>query len=175
MLRKHETFRFAFLAPALFAIIGWNCGCRRPVSSSLSDLQHSKESAIRVESSAKSEPFSVRMTGHEFQWRIRYPGADGVLDTDDDIVSARNLHLPENREIILELCSDDFAYSLFLPHYDFIDVAMPDSPFIFEFTTDAKGNHRLLGAQMCGYTHPLLIGKLIVQSDDDFQSWLASL
>jgi heme/copper-type cytochrome/quinol oxidase subunit 2 len=104
----------------------------------------------------------VRITGHDYQWRIRYAGPDGVLETADDVLGSRDLYLPAHAQIRLELCSDDFAYTLYLPHQDLMEVAVPQMPCELEFQTDAPGSYELLGSQMCGYTHPLLIGKVKV-------------
>ena len=84
------------------------------------------------------------------------------LDTADDLLGARDLYLPAHAQIRLELCSDDFAYTMYLPHQDLIEVAVPDAPYQVEFQTDAPGTFELLGSQMCGYTHPLLIGQVKV-------------
>ena len=171
-VRQESSFLFARV---LLLLVVWNSGCGTqtpPRSKTGSDA--TAESARAINEIPLGEPLSVRITGHDFQWRIRYPGTDGILDTPDDVLGKRNLHLPEKREICLELCSDDFAYTLFVPHYDFLDVAMPGSPFEFDFTTQSTGDHKLLGSQMCGYTHPLLIGRLIIHTKTDFESWLAS-
>jgi heme/copper-type cytochrome/quinol oxidase subunit 2 len=104
----------------------------------------------------------VRVTGHDYQWRIRYAGPDGLLDSDDDLLNARNLFLPAHAQIHLELCSDDFAYTFCLPNQDLMEVAVPGLPFAIEFQTDDPGTHELLGSQMCGYIHPLLIGRVEV-------------
>ncbi len=118
-----------------------------------------------------SEPLRVRVTGHDFTWHLRYPGPDRELDTDDDILARRHLHLPMQTPVELELCSDDYVYSLYLPDYELVEMAFPGRPFVVEISTDFAGTSRLLGSQMCGFTHEQLLGDLVVQSPEDFRRW----
>ena len=114
-------------------------------------------------SRAPGPPFHVRVTGRDFRWHIRYPGPDGILDTADDPTGQRHLHLPADSDVRLELCSDDYVYSLYLPQYEMVEMAFPGRPFLVELATASPGTSRLMGSQMCGYTHEELLGDLIVQ------------
>ena len=117
----------------------------------------------------------VRVTGHDFQWRIQYVGNDGQLGTQDDLTSAQHLHLPVDANVELDLRSEDYAYTLFLPHWDLMETAIPADPYPLRFETDDQGTYELLGSQMCGYTHPLLLGNVIVHTRDEFDEWLTTL
>ena len=51
-------------------------------------------------------PLLIQITGEEFTWQFRYPGPDGSLHTDDDIIKpGKELHLPLGIEIEVELTS----------------------------------------------------------------------
>lgn len=107
-------------------------------------------------------PFTLRVTGRDFHWEILYPGPDGVLDTPDDVMRQRHLHLPAHRAIAIDLRSDDYVYSLHLPDLEVTELAVPGKPYLLQFETENPGNYRLMGSQMCGYTHPELLGNLVV-------------
>ncbi len=113
----------------------------------------------------------VRVTGHDFKWHLRYPGPDRELDTDDDVLAQRHLHLPSETDVELELRSDDFVYSLYLPDYELVEMAFPGRPLVVEIATYAAGKSRMLGSQMCGFTHEELLGDVVVQNPEDFQRW----
>ena len=83
----------------------------------------------------------------------------------------QDVHLPINQNVILELHSKDYVYSFALPHLDLKEIAVPDLTFSLSFKTDTVGTFELLGDQMCGYAHPQLLGKLIVTSAKEFESW----
>ncbi|MBL9124904.1 MAG: cytochrome c oxidase subunit II, partial [Planctomycetaceae bacterium] len=53
---------------------------------------------------------TVEVTARQFEWRIRYPGADGKLGTADDVHYVNDLHLPVNEEILLNLKSMDVLH-----------------------------------------------------------------
>ncbi len=116
--------------------------------------------------------FNVLITGRDFNWHICYPGLDNELGTPDDIHARRDLHLPQYTKVRLELASDDYLYSMTLPHWNLKEIAVPDLSFSLELETHAAGTFDLLGDQMCGYTHPNLLGQLMVQSHTDFVAWL---
>ena len=47
-------------------------------------------------------PVTAEITGRQFNWDVRYPGADGELYTPDDIFRYDGMiHLPANEEILL--------------------------------------------------------------------------
>ena len=90
----------------------------------------------------------IRVTGHDFQWRFRYAGADGQLDTSDDLVASRHLYLPAHSIVSVDLRSQDYAYSFYLPHLDLVETAIPDDPFLLQFETDGPCHYALVGGQM---------------------------
>jgi cytochrome c oxidase subunit 2 len=97
---------------------------------------------------------------------------DGALGTEDDICARHHVHLPKNTKVRLQLTSDDYLYTLTLPEWDLKEMAVPDMVFTLEFETKQIGQYDLLGDQMCGYAHEELLGRLVVQSHEDFNSWL---
>ncbi len=47
-----------------------------------------------------SNPYLIEMTGRNYQWRVRSPGADGVLNTADDLHSARDVLEMKGRFVV---------------------------------------------------------------------------
>lgn len=116
--------------------------------------------------------YTVGLTGHDFTWHVCYPGPDGELGTEDDIRARRDVHLPENTKVRLRLTSDDYLYTLSLPHWNLKEIAVPDLVFQLEFQTDRFGRFDIRGDQMCGYAHADLLSQLVVQPHDQYDSWL---
>lgn len=117
-------------------------------------------------------PLTVRITANGFRWNILYPGPDGLLDTPDDIAAQRHLHLPARRTIAIDLRSDDYVYSLHLPELEVTELAVPGKPYLLQFDTENPGHYRLMGSQLCGYTHPELLGDLVVHTQEGFDAWI---
>lgn len=121
------------------------------------------------------ETYEIEITGHDFRWRVRYPGLDGRLGTADDAFGERHVHVPSHARVRLHLRSDDYVYGFTLPHLDLKEIAVPDLHYTLEFEGAEAGTYELRGHQMCGYTHPELIGTLVVETPEDFQSTLDGL
>ena len=119
-------------------------------------------------------PLRIQITGEKYTWQFRYPGPDGDLQTDDDIIKlGKELHLPLRIEIELELTSRDYIYTFALPHLDLHQVAVPDLTFALAFTPQTTGVFAFVGDQMCGFEHESLNGRVVVQSPAAFVGWLA--
>ena len=76
------------------------------------------------------------------------------------------------RERDMELTSDDYVYSLSFPDWNQKEIAVPELRYQLEFQTHDAGTFDLRGNQMCGYTHPELLGQLTVHSHREFEAWL---
>ena len=95
------------------------------------------------------------------------------MGTDDDVRAVRHLHAPRGARLRLELTSTDFLYTLAFPHVGKKEIAVPDLTFHLEFDVTETGVFEMRGDQFCGFQHPDLIGTLVVESPEEFQSWLA--
>lgn len=116
----------------------------------------------------------VRVTARDYRWHLRYPGPDGELDTDDDVVTLRHLHLPREATVELELTSADYVYTFYVPDLDVLEAAAPDDAFFLDLDTGPEAVYDLLGSQMCGYAHDELLGDVVVESEADLRAWLES-
>ena len=115
---------------------------------------------------------TIEMTGHDFKWHSRYPGEDGQWGTTDDVEAAQVLHVPVKANVEIVLKSLDYVYSLEVPQAGLKEIAVPDMTFTIRFETEKVGRFRLPGDQLCGYSHPDLIGTLIVETQKDYRRWL---
>jgi heme/copper-type cytochrome/quinol oxidase subunit 2 len=120
----------------------------------------------------RPDQLTLEMTGHDFTWETRYPGPDLVLHTEDDVFGGRDVHVPADTRVDIQLRSRDYIYVLVLPHIDQREIAVPDLEFSLVFESRAPAQHDLRGNQMCGDDHPLLLGTLTVQSWGSFDDWM---
>lgn len=104
---------------------------------------------------AKGEPASlnVDITGHQFAWELRYPGADGKLgktsyklvtginkvgvDFKDksayDDLQVDTMYLPVGKSIRLNIHAQDVIHSVYMPHFRVQLNAVPGLPTYFKF------------------------------------------
>lgn len=102
------------------------------------------------------KPLEIELVAEQFQWRIRYPGADGELgkagfakisDTnpigidstdkaaqDDVIPIAKEIHVPKGQPVKLRIRSKDVLHGVYMPHFRVNMYAVPGMPTQFSFT-----------------------------------------
>jgi cytochrome c oxidase subunit 2 len=108
----------------------------------------------------------------QFEWRIRYPGPDGKIGTQDDIQSLNNLHVPVNEDFTILLRSRDVLHSFFLPNLRVKQDAVPGMEIPVWFHPTKEGDFDLFCAELCGWGHYKMRGMLTVQSRSAYDQWL---
>jgi cytochrome c oxidase subunit 2 len=152
--------------------------------------QAKAESSIPAD--AKANPLA-EVLGTQFDWRIRYPGADrqpgkaGVDDDDngsvddwseilfpgsDDFETVNELHFPVDKPQMIRLRSRDVLHSFFLPHFRVKQDAVPGSTIHVWFQSQKEGTFELVCAELCGWGHYRMRGVVTVESVGKFEQWL---
>jgi cytochrome c oxidase subunit II len=137
----------------------------------------------------------VEITGVQFQWYFRYPGADsmfgrvdaqkfarpdegnplGIDPSDpagkDDIVSSA-LVVPVGHAVELDLRAQDVIHSVFIPAMRLKQDAVPGMDIRTHFTPTKIGNYELVCSQLCGLGHYRMKATVQVVSEEEFKQWL---
>jgi cytochrome c oxidase subunit II len=116
-------------------------------------------------------PPTVQVTARQFEWRLRYPGPDGLIGTRDDIHHVNDLHIPVDTDVLIELKSMDVLHSFFLPNLRVKQDAVPGSKIPVWFRATEVGTYDLVCAELCGWGHYKMKGRLTVESADAFAAW----
>ncbi len=116
----------------------------------------------------------VRITAEQWAWRFTYAGPDGTLDTDDDIASLNDMHVPLNKVLRFELTSRDVLHSFFVPELRTKQDALPGRTITGWFEPTVLGTFEIICAEICGFGHTMMKGALTVESEEDYQSWLSA-
>ncbi len=127
---------------------------------------------------ATSDPYGdieIEVVGSEFVFYFRYPGVDRVLFSEDDRYGSGTLFVPEGANVHLKLTSLDYIYMMEIPAREVYEMAAPDLVFNAHVQASIPQTYDLLGSQMCGYDHPGLLGKMVVQATDDFDRTMTTL
>lgn len=118
---------------------------------------------------------TVEVTARQFEWRLRYPGKDGKIGTKDDIYHVNELHVPVDEMILVKLESADVLHDFFLPHLRIKQDAVPGTTIPVWFRATQPGEYDLVCAELCGWGHYKMKGRLFVESRSDYERWLADL
>jgi cytochrome c oxidase subunit 2 len=121
---------------------------------------------------ADDMPPTLEVTARQFEWRLRYPGQDGVLGNQDDIHVVNDLRLPVNEEILIDLKSADVLHSFFLPNLRVKQDAVPGMKIPVWFRATEVGSWDIVCAELCGWGHYKMKGRVTVESREDFDKWL---
>lgn len=114
----------------------------------------------------------VRAVGKQFNWAFTYPGPDGKFDTDDDLTTDNELHVPIGKPIRVLLTSKDVIHSFFLPHFRLKQDAMPGREIPLWFEATKTGEFEIPCAELCGFGHTGMKGLLVVHTAEDYHKWL---
>jgi cytochrome c oxidase subunit 2 len=161
---------------------------------------------FKMTSDAPADAVVVEVTGHQFGWEFRYPGADNILGkknyklttgtntlgvdfsdpaSHDDIHVSGTMHIPVGKPIKFVINSQDVIHDVGLPHFRLKMDAVPGIPttlwFTPLYTTDSMkirtGDpdfvYELSCDQMCGKGHFSMRGVIIVDSEAEYEKWLA--
>jgi cytochrome c oxidase subunit 2 len=122
------------------------------------------------------EPPSFEVTGRQFEWRVRYAGADRVLDTPDDVIGEVNeLHAPQNVRMVGSLKAADVLHSFFIPALRLKNDMIPGSRQIVWFEARKTGRYDIVCAELCGWGHYKMKGRFVVETPEAFASYLERL
>lgn len=114
----------------------------------------------------------VRITAKQFNWEVRYPGPDSKFDTADDWQKDGELHVPVNKVVQITLTSKDVIHSFFLPNLRLKQDAMPGRNIPMWFAATQPGVYPLPCAELCGFGHTGMQGRLFVYTPKEYAAWV---
>ncbi len=117
-------------------------------------------------------PPTVEVMARQFEWRLRWPGPDGKFNTPDDIHHVNDLHIPVDEEILVSLKSMDVLHDFFLPNLRIKQDAVPGMVIPVWFRATDQGQFDLVCAELCGWGHYKMKGRLTIESRSDYDAWL---
>ncbi len=115
---------------------------------------------------------TVEVVARQFEWRLRYPGHDGELGTPDDLFLVNDLHVPVDEDVLVQLKSMDVLHSFFLPNLRIKQDAVPGMKIPVWFKATETGQYDLVCAELCGWGHYKMKGRITIESREDFDAWL---
>ncbi|MDA1052021.1 MAG: cytochrome c oxidase subunit II [Planctomycetota bacterium] len=114
----------------------------------------------------------VEVTGRQFEWRLRYAGEDGEIGTPDDLYTVNELHIPVDEEIVIAIKSEDVLHSFFLPNLRIKQDIVPGMKQFVWFRANQTGTFDVVCAELCGWGHYKMRGRMTIESREKFDVWL---
>jgi cytochrome c oxidase subunit 2 len=113
---------------------------------------------------APPDPYEIIVTAHMWGYNFTYPNQH----LDDE------LHVPVDTPVQLVLNSVDVIHGFYIPTFRVKKDIVPGRYNKIWFAATRTGSFDLFCTQYCGEGHSTMRAKVIVQSLEDFKSWLAA-
>jgi cytochrome c oxidase subunit 2 len=137
-------------------------------------------SIFNKEADPNNKPLSIEVTSSQFQWDLRYPGADGVvglknykkitsinalgIDFNDknslDDQVADEIVIPVNKPVRFILTSKDVLHSFYMPHFRVQLNTVPGMTSYFEFTPTITSDEMKVKTNDPNFKYILLCAKI---------------
>jgi cytochrome c oxidase subunit II len=159
-----------------------------------------------ITSEASEDAEVIEVMGYQFAWAVRYPGVKdnqlgdydyrliddkngnlfGIDITDEnsyDDFTPLEMHLPVNKEVLLNIRARDVLHSVFMPYQRVKMDAVPGMPTHFKFTgtkttqqlrdeiDDQEFDYFITCAEICGRGHFSMKLKVVVDTQEDYDKW----
>lgn len=111
------------------------------------------------------DAMTVKAIGRMWEWTFDY--GDGKL--------AKELVVPLNKPVRLNLFSEDVNHSLFIPAFRVKEDVVPGYDNFLWFTATVKGEYEVLCTEYCGLLHSGMVTKARVVEETEFNNWLENL
>jgi len=105
----------------------------------------------------------INVTGMQYAWIFTYPDT-GVVTSE--------LHVPQGREIMVNLTANDVIHAFWVPEFRLKQDAIPGRQSEIRFTPKRAGEYSLICAELCGPYHGAMKSQVIVETPEAFDSWM---
>lgn len=106
-----------------------------------------------------------QVTGKQWMWKIQHPTGQREIN---------ELHVPIGQPTTLIMTSEDVIHSFFVPAFRAKTDVLPGRQSSIWFTPTKAGRYHLFCTEFCGTEHSRMIGWVTVQSQEEYQAWLAA-
>ncbi len=114
----------------------------------------------------------MEVYGSQFDWRARYPDREGNFQGEDVIETPYDIYVPVDTKVVFLLRSRDVLHSFFVPAFRLKQDAVPGMEIPMWFEATKVGDYDLVCAELCGWGHYKMAGKVHVLPGEDYEAWL---
>jgi cytochrome c oxidase subunit 2 len=115
---------------------------------------------------------TIEAIGHTFYYEFRYPGLKQTV--------VNEMHLPVDKQVTIDLTSSEpdernaVIHSFWVPEFRVKQDMIPGMIVPIHFTPTIKGTYRMICTEFCGLGHSEMVGRVVVESQADFDKWFAA-
>ncbi|OKH33701.1 cytochrome c oxidase subunit II [[Phormidium ambiguum] IAM M-71] len=117
------------------------------------------------EEQGQTPDLNINVTGLQFAWLFNYPETG---------VTAGELHVPVGREVKLNISANDVIHAFWVPEFRLKQDAIPGRETQLRFTPKKPGTYPVICAELCGSYHGAMKTQVIVETPEEFDTWIQS-
>ncbi|QOY94348.1 cytochrome c oxidase subunit II [Massilia sp. UMI-21] len=118
---------------------------------------------------AVAPAFTVRVTGLQWWWRLRYEGAEAGGNA--AFLTANELHIPVGKPVRLELEGGDVIHSFWVPRLGGKTDTIPGLTNVSWIQADRPGVYRGQCGEYCGAQHAHMAMQVVAEPEPAFRAW----
>lgn len=107
----------------------------------------------------------ITAVGRMWEWEFIY----------SDSLRSKELVLPINKAVKLELVSEDVNHSLFIPAFRVKEDVIPGYDNYLWFTPNYIGDYEILCTEYCGLLHSAMVSKTRIVEQEEYDKWYEDL
>lgn len=111
---------------------------------------------------APPNAYQISVRAQKWGWQFEYPNG----------VQSNELHVPVSRPVKLRMSSVDVIHSLYIPAFRVKQDVLPNRYTSLWFEATRQDTFQVLCTEYCGTLHSGMLAKVVVQSQDAFNTWL---
>ncbi len=108
----------------------------------------------------------VDVMGLQYAWLFTYPDT-GVLSGE--------LHVPLDKTVQLNIKAQDVLHAFWIPQFRLKQDAIPGQQTSLRFKPVVTGRYPIVCAELCGAYHGAMRAEVVVDSPEDYDTWMASM
>jgi cytochrome c oxidase subunit 2 len=116
-------------------------------------------------SASSGEVIAIKVDAHTFYWQFTYPNGATSID---------ELHLPVGKVAELTIVAEDVNHSWWIPQLGGKTDAIPGRTNHTWYQPDKTGTFYGQCAEFCGLFHERMLGRVVVTSEADYQSFVSA-
>ena len=104
----------------------------------------------------------VKVTGIQWSWKFEY----------DTGVVSDELHLPVDKQVLLQMTSTDVVHSFWVPEFRVKQDLVPGRITELRITPTIEGEYQVACAELCGTSHSYMTKPVFVTSEKEYTAWM---
>lgn len=114
---------------------------------------------------APADAMIVTAIGRKWEWEFDYGNG----------MKSKELVLPVNKAVKLDLISEDVNHSLFIPAFRVKEDVIPGYNNFLWFIPNYIGNYEILCTEYCGLLHSAMLSRAVIMEQADYDKWFEEL